>query len=82
MTFNYNAAAELFPSRRVAKSQQTQYRRFAKAAEAIRFCMEELPEAGLGGTILEVRGGRFDGQAIKALYEAEDYPLPRQEVAA
>lgn len=80
--FNYNASAELFPSRRYAKSQQTQYRRFPKAAEAIRFCMEELPEAGLAGTVLEVNEARFDGDDIRRLYADAAYPLPRNTVDA
>lgn len=80
--FNYDAMAELFPSRRHAKSQQTQYRRFAKASEAIRFCIEELPATGLAGSFMEVREGRFDGAAIRKLYEAAEYPLPRAKAAA
>lgn len=76
--FNYNAMAELFPSRRIAKSQQTQYRRFPKAAEAIRFCVEDLPTAGLAGSFMEVNEARYDGAAIRALYDAPDYPLVRQ----
>ena len=38
--FNYDAMAELYPSRRYAKSQQTQYRRFKKASEAVRYMIE------------------------------------------
>ena len=80
--FNYNAMAELFPSRRYAKSQQTQYRRFAKASEAIRFCIEDLPATGLAGSFMEVNEARYDGAAIRKLYEAEDYPLDRASEAA
>ena len=43
--FNYDAMAELYPSRRYAKSQQTQYRRFKKASEAIRYMIEEIGRA-------------------------------------
>jgi hypothetical protein len=80
--FNYSAMAELYPSRRFAKSQTTQYRRFSTAAEAIQYVVEEMPEKWLAGSYLEVNEQRFEGAAIRALYDAEDYPLARQTVAA
>jgi len=80
--FNYNAMAELFPSRRYAKSQQTQYRRFPKASEAIRFSIEDMPPTALAGSFLEVNEVRYDGDAIRKLYDAPDYPLERQAVDA
>jgi hypothetical protein len=80
--FNYTASAELYPSRRFAKSQTTQYRRFPTAAEAIRFVIEEMPAKWLPGSYLEVNERRFEGDAIRALYEAPEYPLTRSLVAA
>ena len=80
--FNYNAMAELFPSRRYAKTQQTQYRRFPNAAEAIRYIIEELPSNGRAGSFLEVNEKRFEGDAIRALYDAPDYPLAKAKIAA
>ncbi|MEO8756295.1 MAG: hypothetical protein ABI398_00890 [Devosia sp.] len=80
--FDYSAMAELYPSRRFAKSQTTQYRRFPTAAEAIRFIVEEMPAKWLAGSYLEVNEKRFEGAAIRTLYEAEDYPLERESVAA
>lgn len=80
--FNYNATAELYPSRRYAKSQQAKYRRFATAADAIRHVIEEMPSAWLTGSFLEVDERRFEGEAIRALYEAAEYPLPRSKAAA
>lgn len=79
--FNYAATAELFPSRRYAKSQTTQYRRFARAADAIRYCVEEMPPKALVGSFLEVEEQRFEGDAIRELYEAPDYPHARLEAA-
>jgi hypothetical protein len=79
---DYHASAELYPSRRYAKSAREQYRRFKTAAEAIQYIMEDVPGSWLIGSFLEVNERRYDGDAIRGLYEAADYPLPRQRVAA
>lgn len=73
--FDYNAPAELFPSRRFAKTQVTRYRRFANAAEAIQHCIEGMPPKALAGSYLEVGEHRFEGEAIRVLYNSPDYPL-------
>jgi hypothetical protein len=81
MTIDYTASAELFPSRRYAKSL-ARYRRFANAADAVKYVVEKMPEAWLNGTYLDVDGTRFEGRQIRALYEADGYPLKRELVAA
>jgi hypothetical protein len=81
-SFDYSATAELFPSRRYAKSQTTQYRRFDSASEAIQYIIEEMPAKWLVGSYLEVDEQRFEGEAIRALYNADAYPLERNLVAA
>lgn len=73
--FNYDAPAELFPSRRFAKTQVTRYRRFASAAVAIQHCIEGMPAKALAGSYLEVDERRFEGEAIRDLYNSPDYPL-------
>lgn len=79
---NYASTAELFPSRRYAKSQTTQYRRFDNAAEAIRYIIEEMPAKWLVGSYLEIDEQRFEGEAIRALYADAAYPLERNLEAA
>jgi hypothetical protein len=81
MTIDYKTSAELFPSRRYAKSL-ARYRRFSTAAEAVQYVIEEMPAAWLVGTYLDIDGSRFEGKAIRALYDAEAYPLERTLVAA
>jgi hypothetical protein len=53
------------------------YRRFARAADAIRFAIEDLPSQFLTGTYLEVDEVRYQHSEIRGLYESADYPLPR-----
>jgi hypothetical protein len=81
MSIDYKASAELFPSRRYAKSL-ARYRRFSTAAEAVQYVIEEMPAAWLVGTYLDIDGTRFEGKAIRALYDADGYPLERALVAA
>jgi hypothetical protein len=77
--FNYGIEAGLFTSKGGTSQQKVlKYRRFARAAEAIRFAIEELPSNVLGGCSLEVDEDRYAGNAIRGLYESVDFPLPRR----
>jgi hypothetical protein len=80
--FDYDAPAELFPSRSHKGNRPAGYRRFDRAAEAIRFAVEEMPPTLLVGAILEVDEERFDGDAIRKLYDSVDYPLERKRAKA
>lgn len=80
--FDYGAPAELFPSRNRRVASKVKYRRFERAAEAIRFAVEELPEALLLGAYIEINERRLGHQDIRALYESERYPLARKEALA
>src|SRR5262249_47889764 len=71
--------AELFMAKRKGGSQQPlRYRRFATAAEAIRFAVEELPAVRASGAWMQVGDQRFDGDDIQRLYESDDFPLQRR----
>jgi hypothetical protein len=76
--FDYNAAAELFPTRRrLPRRQSFGYKRFPQAAEAIRFAIENLPPECLVGAYLEVEEQRYGNDDIRRLYESAEYPLAR-----
>jgi hypothetical protein len=77
-SFDYSAPAELFLFK-PAKGSRTKYRRFATAAEALRYAVEDLRTPKAFGAHLEVGDERFDSSEIQRLYEADDYPLRKSE---
>jgi len=78
--FDYATEAELFSRSGWRKSSRPPlgYKRFARASEAIRFAIEELPPQLLVSTILEVAEKRYQSKEIRFLYESQDYPLARR----
>jgi len=79
VTFDYGTPAELFMGKRKGGPRQPlRYRRFATAAEAIRFAIEELPAVRALGAWMQVGDERFDGDDIQRLYESDDFPLQRR----
>ena len=77
--FDYKAAAELFPTRRrIPRRQPLGYKRFAQAAHAIRFAMEDVAPELLVGACLEVDEQRYGSDDIRRLYESAEYPLARR----
>jgi hypothetical protein len=78
MSFGYGATAELFLAKRT-KSGRHNYRRFATAAEAIRYAIEDLRTPKAFGVWLQVGDERFNSSEIQRLYEADDYPLRKSE---
>ena len=78
MSFDYSAPAELFLAKPM-KGSRTKYRRFATAAEAIRYTVEDLRRPRAFGAWLEVRDELFNSNEIQRLYEASDHPLRKPE---
>ena len=77
--FDYSSPAELFLTRsRKSKPRPVGYRRFVRAADAIRFAIEDVPSELLLGSYLEVETARFDSKGIRRLYDGAAYPLPRR----
>jgi len=77
-TFDYDAPAELFPTRSRKGNRPMGYRRFAKAAEAVRFAIEQQSADKLVATVVEADDLRFVAEEIRALYDSAAYPLPRR----
>jgi hypothetical protein len=78
-SFDYDAAAELFPPRQAGSAalRGLTYKRFAFASEAIQFAIEKLPRTFLLGAYLQVGDERYGHRDIRRLYESADYPLGR-----
>lgn len=77
--FDYHSAAELFPTRRrMPRREPFRYKRFAQAAQAIRFAMEDLPPECLIGAFLQIDEQRYGSDEIRRLYESTEYPLTRR----
>ena len=91
--FDYGNEAELFDhdtaaqpvsdnKRQAFRRRPLGYRRFARAADAIRFAIEEMPPHLLLTACLEVDAVRFDSAGIRRLYDSDDYPNVRTIAAA
>ena len=73
MTFDYGLPAELFTAKRKrAARSRVISRRFATAAEAIRFAVEDFPAIRALGAWMQVGNERFDGEDIHRLYESHN----------
>lgn len=84
--FNYAAPARLLsretdPEQFMRKGWKTiqplGFGQFARAADALRFAVEELAPELRDAAYLDVGGTVFDSAAMKALYDDSRYPWPR-----
>lgn len=76
---DYRMEASLYYSKSAhAKTKGLVFRRFPKAAEAIRFAVEELAPKILDGCSLEVNDLHYFGREIRPLYDSGSFPLRRR----
>ncbi|MFZ1990690.1 MAG: hypothetical protein WAW96_13075 [Alphaproteobacteria bacterium] len=75
--FNYGASAELYPPKTGSYMRKIGYLRFARAAEAIRFAIEQLSAEQLLATYMEIGEQRYGHKDLRDLYRGDAYPLPR-----
>lgn len=81
--FNYDVPGEFYSRKtRGLRSTSLSYHRFDTTAEAIRFAIEDLSSAELGGSTLIVDGERFGAKELRQLYASSLYPLQRKERGA
>ena len=76
IAFDYSSPAELYLSRR--RRRHTDYRRFATAAEAIRYAVEELRTRRSRSAWMQVGDELFNKSEINRLY----YPLSESSLSA
>jgi hypothetical protein len=89
--FDYRKPAELFrgkgdaggsPTNGRKPRHPTGYGRFAHAAYAVRFAIEELPSGHFPDACLDVNTELFFADDIRRLYDSDDYPLVRRATLA
>ena len=80
MTFDYTASAELFIPKngKAGLRQPVSFHRFATAAEAIRFAVEDFPAIHTLRAWMRVGDERFNGHDIRRLYDNNGYPRRRR----
>jgi hypothetical protein len=76
ISFDYSSPAELFLARR--RGRHTDYRRFATAAEAITYAVEDLRARRSISAWMQVGEDRFNKDEIHRLYDDGEYPLRKR----
>jgi len=77
IAFDYSSPAELYLSRRIGR--HTDYRRFATAAEAISYAIDELRTRRSLSAWMQVGDERFNKDEIHRLFDDGDYPLRKSK---
>ena len=76
---DYRMEAGLFFSKsESSRNKSLVFRRFRRAADAIRYAVEELSPRVLASCSLEVNGLHYFGREILPLYDSEAFPLRQQ----
>jgi len=75
--FDYNAPAELFPTRNRASKSRYRYMRFDTAAEGLQFVIEQMAAPAALGAYLVIDEVAFRLEEMRYLYESPGYPLTR-----
>jgi hypothetical protein len=78
---NYTAPADLYAFPGGGRRKTMFYRRFLSVAEALQFAVEQPPGRALR-IVIEAEERRYEGAALRALYETDAYPLPRAKAAS
>ncbi len=79
---DYRMEAALFYAKGEKSRQKSlTFRRFSRAAEAIRYAVEELAPKALNSCSLEVNDEHYFGREIRPLYDSGDFPLRRKKGA-
>jgi hypothetical protein len=79
---DYFLEAALYYGKTANRGRTLSFRRFAQAAEAIRFAVEELSPSILNGCKLEIGDEEYFGRAIRPLYDDQAFPLFRRRLAS
>ena len=62
------------------RRRSPEYQRFDRAADAIKFAIEDLPPKSLLAAHLEVEEERFGGREIRRMfYHSAEFPIARRE---
>lgn len=76
-TFDYRAAANLHSPKTDGSSRMIGYLGFTRAADAIRYAVEQLSAKEFLATHMDVGSESFDSASIRRLYDDDRYPLSR-----
>ncbi len=76
--FDYSAPAELYSARGHGRRAPLSYRRFATAAEAIRYAVEQIPKNLSAAAYIETGEQTITHKELRELYDSPDFPLERK----
>lgn len=78
-TPQFSLPADVYVHRSKRRTGPVQFHKFGSLAEAVQYAIEAVPSVGLTGISIECGDERYEGNAIRALYESATYPLRRPQ---